>query len=360
MVQLKRDLPRPRNGKADNTYWAVGDDARDVELKELEFQKKKESRSRKRKRVDLISEPATARIATDLANRKERGLLNYEDCSVAELEAFVGNRHLNLPSEDSYRIPDLPSSISLRDMRRRQLQRQERANELDAMRIQAKEAAYIAVLHQADDTAVFHQFPSLPPELRANVYKKYFDSLLTLPAFPHQPPLTLVSRSLRADALPLFYEQSTFLLRLHIMTPMMFLGHTATSRVSLRDDLGTDLLTSPNLPVTALSRISHMCLRLSHCLIDITLSGRFTQFDEEDKNWVINLNAKDGSVMTGNESLDKPDANKQFRTNRRARLEAAILRVLQNVAARPKAHRLQRGDLEVLREAVQAALNQPE
>ena len=89
---------------------------------------------------------------------------------------------------------------------------------VEAMRARAKKAAYIAVLQQADDDVVLDKLPTLIAELRAAVYKMYFDDLPTLPNLPYQPPLTLVKRNLRKEALPCFYEQSTFILRLSVRT----------------------------------------------------------------------------------------------------------------------------------------------
>ena len=80
MVQLKRDLLNPKYSTANNKYWSIGGEAWDVQWEEQRF--------RKKKHINLISGPVTARIVTDRANRKERGLLNYENCSVDELEAF--------------------------------------------------------------------------------------------------------------------------------------------------------------------------------------------------------------------------------------------------------------------------------
>jgi hypothetical protein len=167
MVQLKRDLPNPTKDAPDNTYWAVGD--------RLGVVQQKEQRFRKKKYVDRISEPVTARIVINRKNREERGFLNYENCTIAELETFVERRRLATPTEDTYHVHDLPSTIDLRPTHDRQLRRQTRGQKIEALRAKAKKAAYIKVLLDADDTAVFDRFFELPPEVRKIVYKKHYD-----------------------------------------------------------------------------------------------------------------------------------------------------------------------------------------
>ena len=160
----------------------------------------------KNKYVDLISGPVTARIVADRANRRERGLLDYENCSIDELEAFIERRHLNPPSEDTYDSQVITTSVTFRNTQDRPLRMLKWDEKVEAMRARAKKAAYIAVLQQADDTVVLDKFPTLIAELRTAVYKMYFDDLPTLPNLPYQPPLTLVKRDLRKEALPVFYE----------------------------------------------------------------------------------------------------------------------------------------------------------
>jgi hypothetical protein len=56
----------------------------------------------------------------------------------------------------------------------------------------------------------------LPPELRNMVYKYSLDSLGPIPTAHFQPGITLASRIIRQEALPLFYQRSTFEARLNI------------------------------------------------------------------------------------------------------------------------------------------------
>ncbi|GAB7335026.1 hypothetical protein MBLNU13_g06885t1 [Cladosporium sp. NU13] len=345
MVQLKRDLPQRTRDAPDNTYWAVGDDVWDVQRQEQGF--------RKKKYVNLISGPVTARIVTDRANRKERGLLNYENCSMDELEAFIEARHLIPPDENTYNIQGQTTKVIFRDTKDRQLRMQKWNEKVEARRAGAKKAAYIAVLQEADDNIVLDKFPTLIAELRTTVYKMYFDDLPALPKLPYQPPLTLVTKGLRKETLPLFYEQSTFILRLRVRT------QNERSTASLHNTaIDPDLLMSANLPPASLARISRISLHISHHRTYRPPGWSGTLDDDEDMSWEIDLDGKAGVVIDGDGFFDDY-GDETWWVVRRGRMEAAILRVLRDVAARSKAHRLRPGDLEDLREAVQGALNLP-
>lgn len=224
---------------------------------------------------------------------------------------------------------------------------------VEAMRARAKKAAYIAVLQQADDNVVLDKFPTLIAELRIAVYKMYFDDLPILPNLPYQPPLTLVKRDLRKETLPLFYEQSTFVLRLSVRT------QNGQSTVSLHNTANDpDLLTSANLSPALLARISRINLHISHRHTYRLPGWRRDQDDDESMGWDVDLDGPAGPVMDGGGFFDDY-GDEPWWIVRRARLETAILRVLRDVAARKKAHRLRRGDLEDLRVAVAGALNLP-
>ncbi|KAI5359876.1 hypothetical protein Slin15195_G117360 [Septoria linicola] len=56
----------------------------------------------------------------------------------------------------------------------------------------------------------FHRFLDLPPELRNRIYETYFAEFKTPLYAPSQPPITKVSRQLRAETLAMFYGSSTF------------------------------------------------------------------------------------------------------------------------------------------------------
>lgn len=351
MEQLKRDLPYPTKYTPDNTYWAVGD--------RLGVVQQNEQRFRKKKYVDRISEPVTARIVTDRENRKERGLLNYENCTIAELETFVERRRIAPPTEDSYHVRDLPSAINLRPTHDRQLRSQTRDEKIEALRAKAKKAAYIKVLHDADDTAVFDRFFQLPPEVRKIVYEKHYDDFPYL-FLPHQPPLTLASTLLRAEALPSFYEQTTFALRFNVFTRAHRNSDNLVrpTRVCLYDTADDpDLLTSINLPENFLSRVSRIRLCLLHRHTHRPNTWGYRHVRAESMSFDIDLNDNTGPVVDQEGGLD--DLLDPYWDLCCERLKPAITRVLKGVAARPKAHNLGREDLKALLGAVREALNPP-
>lgn len=65
-----------------------------------------------------------------------------------------------------------------------------------------------AQLEQADENATFDRFTDLPPEIRQLVFQHYMDSTLAnrKPKSIYQPPLTMTSRMIRRETLPLFYD----------------------------------------------------------------------------------------------------------------------------------------------------------
>jgi hypothetical protein len=132
---------------------------------------------------------ATKRFALDAVGRYQRGLISYERFSMAELKVFCKARGL----------PSKATTVS----------RLARA------------------LERADDAATFRRFFKLPPELRVMIYELHFQSFDDIDARHSQPPLTLASRQLRTEALPLFYKCATFTM----------LAHSFREHLSLRPHL---------------------------------------------------------------------------------------------------------------------------
>ena len=338
----------------------MGDTLRTVQNLEQGFKKKGW--------VDKISGRVTARVATDRCNLEDRGLLNYERCTIAELETFINARRLNLPGEETYHVPDPTRVFELRNTRDRPQRSQERAKRLEVTRAKAKKAAYIKVLHDADEAVVFDRFEELPAEVRIIVFKMYHNDLSTpprglpptLPELPYQSPLTLVSRDLRKEALPSFYEDSTFVLRFNVLTRAGRHTHhlARPNRVFLFDSAeDPDLLTSANLPPSALSRISRIYLRLVHRHTHRANTWGHRHVRSASVSWDIDLNGKTGPVLGKKGSLNGlVDPHWDVCCER---LEPAITQVLQGVWARPKAHKLGRDDLKALLGAVHKALNPP-
>lgn len=106
--------------------------------------------------------------------RCQRGLMSYEGQSVRELKLHLTRR--GLPVVD-----------------------------------QSNKAAFKEQLEQADEDFTF-RLCDLPPELRNIIYSYYFDSVVELnnARLKHQPPISCVSRILRRETLPLFFERFAF------------------------------------------------------------------------------------------------------------------------------------------------------
>lgn len=119
----------------------------------------------------------------ELYVRHQRGLLSYEGLTVSEIKSFVVQRGLSSTTIAK------PTVATLK-----------------------------AQLEQADDDATFDRFPELPPEIRQQIFERYFDSLnkhrenMTKPG--GQPPIALASRQTRLEALPLYYSRYLFPFRI--------------------------------------------------------------------------------------------------------------------------------------------------
>ena len=112
----------------------------------------------------------------ELYIRCQRGLLSYEGLSLRELRQFTAQRALLIDNKATL-------------------------NSINALK---------RLLEKADDDATFRRFSELPPELRQIVLLHYFDSLVQETRYKHQPPVTRVSRSLREESLPLYFESCEF------------------------------------------------------------------------------------------------------------------------------------------------------
>lgn len=181
MVQFKRDLSPPCKGEPDNTYWAIGGTAVDTAAMRLTTMKTSN---------DYMPRPTTGDVAVANFDRKARGLTNYGECLVKELRELIHARGIDIPKGC------------------------------------VRKEALIAELEKADNEVTFPKFLELPAELRNNVYEKYFESLGDLPLLPHQPPLLLVARQLREEAMPKYLSHSTFTLSFvtNLRTPDIIFG----------------------------------------------------------------------------------------------------------------------------------------
>ncbi|OQO02433.1 hypothetical protein B0A48_11960 [Cryoendolithus antarcticus] len=134
-------------------------------------------RRRGMKLAETLNQPELG----DRHRRYDCGYLTYDNCSLTELNQFRHQRGL-------------------------------------AGLLCTNEPEAIRQLHTADDEATFSFLFALPKELRIQIYEyncSYFgNDILYAPA---QPPLTRVSRQLRREVLPVFYERCIF--NLHVSPP---------------------------------------------------------------------------------------------------------------------------------------------
>lgn len=86
----------------------------------------------------------------DRDNREERGQLDYEKCTAAELMFFIQSRGLSMPITT---LPKLSTKDALRGG----------AEESDLESVELNKKDYATILQQADDAAVFDKFLELGP-----------------------------------------------------------------------------------------------------------------------------------------------------------------------------------------------------
>lgn len=117
----------------------------------------------------------------ELYVRHQRGMLSYEGIPARELGSFITQRGI---------VSTANSKTTIAELR--------------------------AQLEQADNDMTFGRFSDLPPEIRQQIFKQYFDSFYDCSDWDSplgsQPPITLASRQTRQEALPLFFSrcQSSF------------------------------------------------------------------------------------------------------------------------------------------------------
>lgn len=149
-----------------NRYWKLGlNSYRDKTIKELAQDLNKRGY---KCREEKVSRPGVV----DAIVRYQRGLMSYEGCSVNELQAFCKARGLSAKGTSASRLAH--------------------------------------ALEQTDDLMTFPRFFDLPAEIRNVIYELHFHGFDPFRTQYVQPPLTLASRQLRSEALPLFYDCATF------------------------------------------------------------------------------------------------------------------------------------------------------
>ena len=317
MVQLKCNQPRPYKGTPDDTYWAIGTPL------------KPPVREQQRDGKKIYAVDPEAQKDRDRVNRKERGLPDYEDCSAAELLNFIQSRGLNISIST---LPDLSTNDTLH------------IDESDLEILESNKKDHIAILQKADDAATFNKFLELAPELRTIIYEKYHENFVKLPTLPQQPPLAFVSKQIRAEALPIFFAESTFILRLHENVQDNALNRTplAVSTYNARND--SDLLTSSALSAHHLSRITRIQLRLH---------WTYGHKIKESGCWDIDFGCEAGLLVHEDWLRCSSELHRDFCHEN---VRAAIRRVFLGIWARSETRKFRRSDIEDLRAAVHAAL----
>ena len=138
-----------------------------------------------------------------LVDRFDRGLLSYGGYRQKDLEAFAKDRGLAIPRKGS-------------------------------------KAQLIDALEDADDHTTFVRFMELPAELRTTIYELHLRTL-EVPQRACQPPICLVSRQLRLEALPLYYDGRCLTIDIIYQSNRHRSGVQGPWTVALGEDSGTFL-----------------------------------------------------------------------------------------------------------------------
>ncbi|KAK5679905.1 hypothetical protein LTS10_007853 [Elasticomyces elasticus] len=193
-----------------NEYWRTSDFDR-VPKSTLVFHVAKDGYS-------LLGPSVSKSNLISYAKRMERGRLCYLKCTDAEIQKFVKDRAIKV------------GALFRRD-------------------------PYIAALDSTDRKQTFVRFVTLPPELRTLVYECYLEGLPKVLYNPVQPPLTRACRLLRKEALAMFYQRTTFVVRL--VEP----GESDTNILRLLDESSSFVLGSA---VSNGGRVRSLRLEIKH------------------------------------------------------------------------------------------------
>ncbi|KAF2161678.1 hypothetical protein M409DRAFT_59057 [Zasmidium cellare ATCC 36951] len=159
----------PRRDRSGNRYWQMKQhySSTIAELREIA-------------RKAGYATPTNIRKANivNIIHRIHRQLPNYSPCTLTELRKFAFDRKLITTAKTGTH---------------KQLLR---------------------LLTAADDDVQFSLLFDLPPELRCAIYRWYMAPFPEELESPAQPPLTRVSRAVRREATPIFYQSCHFLLDL--------------------------------------------------------------------------------------------------------------------------------------------------
>jgi hypothetical protein len=183
---------------------------------------------------------ASKKSAVDALRRFERGLMSYEQLSVEELQSFCKARGLS----------SKPTTVS----------------------------RLARILEKADSSATFPRFVELAPEMRNMIYAYHIQSFYAISEQHRQPPITLASRQLRAEAKPLFYKLAVFYLALGKTTNVFdhLPAHTHASEVPDYLLPKKSLLYMPPVNFACITRLNFCWKCKNGEEVDIRVSAQFT------------------------------------------------------------------------------------
>lgn len=286
--------------------------------------------------------------------RVQRGAPSYWLCSEQELASFINSRHLELQGHFGINdtigttyIQQAPLSMS-RDQHIFLSWIEQISAEGGYPRVTSTKLARIKLLERADDRKTFPHFRALPAAVRLRIH-----DLTMLPraandgrdAVP-QPPITMVSRQLRLETIPLFYQNQKITIRLHHHGPN---EHQRTGGLTLDQEIvryltsqvGANLMLIRRLAVSATlplgkkgekQRTCKECVCFVRC--DIDLDAR----DGVERQLIVDVASKD-----------------QTRGHDDNGLNGAVQRVLRTIAGRG-AGRIRRDDFFTLSRVVEEAM----
>lgn len=213
----------------------------------------------------------------------------------------------------------------------------------------------LKLLDHADQNPRFANFTRLPPEIRNRVYALYFAALPEPLATPVQPPLTLASRQLRAEALQMFYHACRFAVAFALRRGV---SYTHSTQHAVRLHCPAELA----LWFGSLSRAGASALRRLRVEIRPDLTQHWWRndpnFGEGGLAWFeldIEPRGGDGGRDGRTELRVRfPEGPSQYVRLKLEKSRAAVAKAVARINARSGVVRLTVDDLKALRRAMEA------
>ena len=192
-----------------------------------------------------------------------------------------------------------------------------------------------AQLEKADDEATFDRFTELPPEIRQIIFQYYYESLPSnrCAPFKYQPPITMASRMIREESLPLFYDYCGHL-------SILSYGPVTVPYKLSPSDSAVRVLHST--PIRLLGRIKSLHLNFFNlgCAVVINLRNRDDQISKVATN----------RARYSDQPWNATEASKA----RRQHLISAVRTLATGIAARPGPLKLRSSDIEDIGEMLRS------